>query len=74
MEKKENVKSIDNPPNNVTYNGGFSIYPTPNKSDTIKGIGYIRKKGQANLIVIVLIIFVVIIAIVILWNIFNPFP
>ncbi len=31
------------------------------------------KKGQANLIVIVLVMFIVIAAVVILWNIFNPF-
>ncbi len=39
LEEKE---CIDNPPNKVTLNRGFSIYLTPNKSDTIKGIGYNR--------------------------------
>ena len=46
--KKEKIKADkDNPSNKVTLNGGFSIYPTPNKSDTIKGIGYKEKiKGE----------------------------
>ncbi len=32
--------NIDNPLNKVTSKRGFSIYPTPTKCDTIKGIGY----------------------------------
>jgi thiamine kinase-like enzyme len=43
-ESSCNPKDIDNPPNNVTCNGGFSIYPTPNECDTIKGIGYIKEE------------------------------
>ncbi len=33
------LKYIDNPLNKVTSKKGFSIYPTPAKFDTIKGIG-----------------------------------
>ncbi len=42
LSKSRDFEPIDNPPNKVTLNRGFSIYPTPNKGDTIKGIEYIK--------------------------------
>ena len=36
----QSVIDIDNPSNKVTIDDRFSIYPTPNKSNTIKEIGY----------------------------------
>ena len=48
IEKYKRAEDIDNPPNKVTFNRGFSIYPTPTKSDTIKGIGYDEKEKIVN--------------------------
>jgi hypothetical protein len=66
ITKKRGIKTssaifIDNPKNKITINRGFSIYPTPKKSDAIKGIGY--KKAQLSAFIIIALLLAIILII-----------
>ncbi len=69
----EKMTYKDNPHNKVTLSRGFSIYPTPNRSDTVKGIGYkkMNKKGDTVSIVLLTALTLILVSVTIYYFIVS---